>query len=189
VEAGGMVRTVAVSLGKIANDIRWLGSGPRCGLGELRLPELQPGSSIMPGKVNPVIPEAVVQACARILGNDQTLALAGQGGVFELNLMLPLMAHTLLESLGLLANAARALAERCVAGIEADRVRCASMVERSLALATYLVPLVGYDRAAEVAKKAHRDGITVREAALALGVASEEDLDRAFRELVPGTGF
>ncbi|MBZ4659820.1 MAG: class fumarate hydratase [Desulfacinum sp.] len=189
VEASGMVRTVAVSLAKIANDIRWLGSGPRCGLGELRLPELQPGSSIMPGKVNPVIPEAVIQACARIVGNDQTLALAGQGGVFELNLMLPLMAHTLLESLGLLANAARALAQRCVAGIEADRVRCASMVEQSLALATYLVPLVGYDRAAEVAKKAHRDGITVREAALALGVASEEDLDRAFRELVPGTGF
>ncbi|SMC22883.1 fumarase, class II [Desulfacinum hydrothermale DSM 13146] len=189
VEASGMVRTVAVSLSKIANDIRWLASGPRCGLGEVRLPELQPGSSIMPGKVNPVIPEAVIQACARILGNDQTMALGGQGGVLELNLMMPLMGHTLMESLNLLTNAAGALAERCVAGMEADRARCQSMVEQSLAMATYLVPLLGYDRAAQVAKKAHAEGITVREAALAMGVADEKDLERAFRALVPGTGF
>lgn len=185
VETAGALKTVAVSLGKIANDLRWLASGPRCGLGEIQLPAVQPGSSMMPGKVNPVILEVVLQAVARVIGNDTTLTLAGQAGIFELHMMLPLLAETLLESIQLVTNSARVLAQKCIHGIEAHRERCAAFVERSLALATYLVPLVGYDRAAQVAKKAHEDGTTVREAALALGVASPEAVDSVLRHLNP----
>lgn len=185
VETGGALKTVAVSLFKIANDLRWLASGPRCGLGEIQLPAVQPGSSMMPGKINPVILEAVIQAATRVMGNDATLTLAGQGGVFELQLMLPLLAHTLLESVELIGNSASVLAEKCVHGIRADRERCAAFVEQSLALATSLVPLVGYDKAAEVAQKAYADGITVREAARALGIASWEAVEAALADMAP----
>jgi len=164
VEASGALKTLAVSLTKIANDVRWLGSGPRNGLGELRLPAVQPGSSIMPGKVNPVMAEATIMACAQVIGYDAAITQGGLGSHFELNLMMPLIAHNLLRSIELLANAARAFTDRCVAGIEADQVRCQETVERSLALATALAPVVGYDRAAEIAKEAHRSGRTVRQA-------------------------
>ena len=182
VETSGALKTTAVSLFKIANDLRLLASGPRCGLGEIQLPAVQPGSSMMPGKINPVILEAVLQAATRVMGNDATVTLAGQAGVFELHLMLPLLAHTLLESIELVGNSARVLAEKCVSGIQAHRERCAALVERSLALATYLVPLVGYDKAAQVAQKAHETGGTVREAALALKVAPAEAIHVALAD-------
>ncbi|MEJ5366315.1 MAG: class II fumarate hydratase [Desulfosoma sp.] len=185
VETGGALKTVAVSLYKIANDLRWLASGPRCGLSEIRLPAVQPGSSMMPGKINPVILEAVIQAATRVMGNDGTLTLAGQGGVFELHLMLPLLAYTLLESIELIGNSASVLADKCIQGIQAHRQRCAALVEQSLALATSLVPLLGYDKAAEVAKKAYEDGVTVREAARSLGIAPEETIDAALADVVP----
>jgi len=185
VETSGALKTVAVSLMKIANDIRWLGSGPRCGLGELKLPALQPGSSIMPGKVNPVIPEVVVQVAAQVLGNDLSIALGAQWGFFELNTMLPLIAHNLLESIQILGNAATLLADRCLVGLEADRDRCAAMIERSLAMATHLVPVIGYDRAAELAKEAYRSGRTVRETALAEGVISAGELERLLGPVAP----
>ncbi len=185
VETGGALKTVAVSLFKIANDLRWLASGPRCGIGEIQLPAVQPGSSMMPGKINPVILEAVIQAATRVMGNDATLTLAGQGGVFELQLMLPLLAYTVLESIELIGNSASVLAEKCVDGIQAHRQRCAAFVEQSLALATFLVPLVGYDKAAEVAKKAHEDGVTVREAARALGIAEPQKIDAALADVLP----
>jgi fumarate hydratase, class II len=165
VEASGALKTIAVSLAKVANDIRWLGSGPRNGLGELRLPAVQPGSSIMPGKVNPVIPEAVTLAAAQVIGYDAAITLGGLGSIFELNLMMPLIAHDLLRSIELLANASWALATQCVEGIEADTERIEQQVEQSLALATALAPHIGYDRAAEVAKEAYRSGRTVRQVA------------------------
>ena len=155
-EASGALKTIAVSLTKIANDIRWLGSGPRCGLGEIALPSLQPGSSIMPGKVNPVIPEAVIQVAAQVIGNDATITIAAQSGNFELNVMMPVIAYNLLQSIELLAAAAAVFAEKCVKGISADREACAAFIERSLALATGLVPRIGYDRAAAVAKSGLR---------------------------------
>ena len=170
VEAHGHLRVIAGSLTKIANDLRWLASGPRAGLGELVLPALQPGSSIMPGKVNPVLCEAVVMVAAQVAGHDVTVGICGAGGHFELNAMQPLLAHCLISSATWLANVTRLFASRCVAGLEADPVRCEASVERSLALATALAPYVGYDRAAEVAKEAHASGRTVRE------VASEWDL-------------
>jgi fumarate hydratase class II len=166
VEISGALKTLAVALAKIANDLRWLGSGPRCGLSELILPALQPGSSIMPGKVNPVIPEAVIQVAAQVIGNDAAITLGGLGGVFELNTMLPLIAHNLLQSVDLLANASRVLAEKCVRGIQANAAQCEAYIERSLALVTGLVPYIGYDRAADLAHKAYRSGKTVREIAL-----------------------
>jgi fumarate hydratase class II len=162
VETSGALKTLAVSLTKIANDIRWLGSGPRCGLGEIALPSLQPGSSIMPGKVNPVIPEAVIQVAAQVIGNDAAITVSGQAGNFELNTMMPVIAHNLLQSIDLLAAAASVLAEKCVEGISANREACAEFIERSLALATGLVPRLGYDRAAAVAKAAYDSGKTVR---------------------------
>ena len=162
-EASAALKTLAVSLTKIANDLRWLASGPRCGLGEIVLPALQPGSSIMPGKVNPVVPEAVLQVAAQVIGNDATITIAGQSGSFELNVMMPVIAHNLLQSIELLADAAEVLAEKCVAGIRANRESCAAFIERSLALVTPLVPRIGYDRAAAVAQKAHASGRTVRE--------------------------
>ncbi|MHC4597965.1 MAG: class II fumarate hydratase [Planctomycetota bacterium] len=177
VAASGLVKTIAVSLSKIADDVRWLGSGPRSGLGELRLPAVQPGSSIMPGKVNPVMAEALLMACAQVVANDAAVTQGGLGGRFELNLMMPLIGHNLLQSVEILANAARAFAEKCVVSIEADEARALETVERNLALATALVPHVGYDAASEIAKEAHRSGRTVREVALERKVLPPEKLD------------
>ena len=163
----GALRTYATALTKIANDIRWLGSGPRCGLGELRLPETQPGSSIMPGKVNPVIAESVLMVCAQVVGYDATVAWAAAAGNFELNVMMPVIAYDLLESIRLLAAASRNFARRCIAGLSADTQRIERYVEESLALATALSPEIGYDRAAEIVKKAYRENRTVRDVARA----------------------
>jgi fumarate hydratase class II len=174
VELSGALKTVSVGLVKIANDLRWLSSGPRCGLGEIHLPALQPGSSIMPGKVNPVIPEVVVQVAAQVIGNDATVTLGGQGGHFELNAMLPLMAYNLLQSMSLLGAAATALAEKCVQGITANEEKCRANLEWSLALATAFVPHIGYDKAASLAKEAYDTSKTIREVALARGVLPEE---------------
>jgi len=165
VETSGAVKTVAVSLIKIANDIRWLGSGPRCGLGELRLPATQPGSSIMPGKVNPVMCEMVLQVGAQVIGNDATITFSGTFGNFELNTMLPVIAYNLLQQIGLMANTSRVFARRCIAGLEADAAKCQSNIEKSLALVTSLVPAIGYDRAARIAKIAYETGRTVRDVA------------------------
>ncbi len=178
VEASGAVKVVAVSLTKIANDLRWLASGPRCGIGEIRLPSLQPGSSIMPGKVNPVIPESVLMAAAQVVGNDTTITMGGMSGVFELNVMMPVIAYNLLQSISITANVSSNLARRCVAGIEADRQRARDMVEKSLAMVTALAPKIGYDRAAEIAKEAYKTGRTVRELAIAKAVLPEEELEQ-----------
>jgi fumarate hydratase class II len=177
VETSGQLKTIAVSLSKIANDIRWMGSGPRAGLGELRLPAVQPGSSIMPGKVNPVMAEALIMAAAQVIGHDTAITHGGLGSFFELNVMMPLMAHNLLESIELLSNASVQFAERCVRGIEANEARCRELAEHSLALATTLAPVIGYDQAAEVSKEASRTGRTVREVALELQVLPPEQLD------------
>jgi fumarate hydratase class II len=166
VETSGTLKTIAVSLTKIANDLRWLASGPRCGIGEINLPETQPGSSIMPGKVNPVIAESLLMAAAQVIGNDVTVTLGGQSGVFELNVMMPLMAHNVLESIRLLAASATNLTDRCVVGIEANKERCDEMIEKSLAMCTALVPEIGYDAAAAIAKESYSTGKTVREIAL-----------------------
>ncbi len=181
VEASGALRTLAVSLTKIANDLRWLGSGPRCGLGEILIPPLQPGSSIMPGKVNPVIPEAVLQAAAQVVGNDATIAVSGMGGNFELNVMLPVIAYNLLQSIDLLTAAADIFAVKCIDGIRADREACATAIEKSLALVTGLVPRIGYDRAAAVAKTAYESGRTVRAVLMEEGVLSPEEIDTALK--------
>lgn len=180
VEASGALKTLAVSLIKIANDIRWLASGPRCGLGEINLPSLQPGSSIMPGKVNPVIPEVVIQVAAQVIGNDGAITYGGQGGYFELNTMLPLIAHNLLQSVELLTSAVDVFARKCVEGIIANREKCAGNIEKSLALSTHLVPLIGYDKASAVSKEAYRTGKTIREVVLENKWLSEEELDRVF---------
>ncbi len=179
VECSGQIKTIAVSLFKIANDIRWLGSGPRCGIGEISLPETQPGSSIMPGKVNPVLCESVMQVCARVIGNDATVTWAGAQGNFELNVMMPVLGHSLLESLGLLGNVMNLLREKCVAGIHANAQRCEELVESSMAMVTSLVPLIGYDRAAEIAKESARTGKTVRVICQEWKVLPEEELSRA----------
>jgi len=174
--ASGALKTVAVSLMKISNDIRWLGSGPRAGIGEIALPEVQPGSSIMPGKVNPVIAESVAMVAAQVMGNDATIAIAGQSGNFELNVMLPLIAYNLLQSIDLLANAAENLTDQCVSGIEATE-RGPELVEQGLMLATALAPVVGYDKAAEISKAAYKSGKTIREIAREKTDLSEEELD------------
>jgi fumarate hydratase class II len=179
VEASGMLKTVASSLMKIANDLRWLGSGPRCGIGELLLPAVQPGSSIMPGKVNPVIPEAVTMIAAQVIGNDVTITIGGQSGNFELNVMKPVIAFNLLQSIQLLSTGSRVLAEKCVDGLKADRERSKEMVERSLAMVTSLAPKIGYDNAAAIAKEAFQTGRTVREVAMERKVLSEEELEQA----------
>lgn len=176
VEVSGALKTVAVSLMKIANDIRWMGSGPRCGIGELMLPELQPGSSIMPGKVNPVIAESVIQVAAQIIGNDSVITLGAQWGVLDLNTMMPVMAHNLLESIHLLGAAAANFAERCVAGIEANRERCAELIEQSQAMCTALAPEIGYDAAAQIAKESFATGKTVRQIAQERRVLPEDRL-------------
>ncbi|MGD8366185.1 MAG: class II fumarate hydratase [Desulfobacterales bacterium] len=177
VEASGVLKTVATGMVKIANDIRWLGSGPRCGIGEITLPALQPGSSIMPGKVNPVIAESVLQVAAQVCGNDTAIMIGAQSGNFELNVMMPMIGHNLLQSIGLLSSAAAVFAEKCIDGIEANRKACAAAIEKSLALATGFVPHLGYDRAAGLAKKAHETGKTVREIATAEKVLPKETID------------
>jgi len=166
VEASGALKTIAVSLTKIANDIRWLGSGPRCGIGEIILPETQPGSSIMPGKVNPVIAESVLMVAAQVIGNDAAITIGGQAGVFELNVMMPVMAHNLLESIRLLASSADNFTDKCISGVAADVQRCNEMIEKSLAMCTALAPEIGYDQAAAIAKESYQTGKTVREIAL-----------------------
>lgn len=176
VEASGALKTVAVSLMKIANDLRWLGSGPRCGLGEILLPETQPGSSIMPGKVNPVIAESVTMVCVQVIGNDTAITVGGQAGNFELLVMLPVMAHNLLQSVALLARACENFAARCVEGIVADQERCRSGIEQSLAMCTALAPEIGYEAAAQIAKEAYKTGKTVREVASKKKVLPESRL-------------
>jgi fumarate hydratase class II len=183
VEVAGQLATIAASLTKVANDLRWLGSGPRAGLGELRLPPTQPGSSIMPGKVNPVMSEMLVQACLYAQGLAQTVVQCGRDGHFELNVTLPLMAHCLHEAIHVLANGARVFAERCVAGLEADAVRCRELVDRSLMLVTALNPFIGYDQAAAVAKEALATGRTLREIVLARKLMDAAALDRALDPL------
>jgi fumarate hydratase class II len=163
VEMSGALKTVAVSLIKIGNDIRWLGSGPRCGIGEIRLPETQPGSSMMPGKVNPVIPESLIQVCAQVIGNDSTITLGGLSGNLELNVMMPLIAHNLFQSIRLLATGVNNFSGRCIEGLKADRERCEEMIDKSLALATALAPKIGYDDAARIAKKAYDQRKTIRQ--------------------------
>lgn len=179
VEASGAVRTVAVSLYKCATDIRWMGSGPRAGLAELHIPDLQPGSSIMPGKVNPVIPEAVSQVVAQVIGNDASIAFAGAAGNFELNVMLPVIARNLLESVRLLANVSRLFADRCIAGLEADLERCRTYALSSSAIATALNPYIGYENAAKVVKQSLAEGKDLRTVVLESGLMSEEEVDRA----------
>jgi fumarate hydratase class II len=176
VEASGALRTIAVSLMKIANDVRWLGSGPRCGLGEILLPETQPGSSIMPGKVNPVIAESVTMVAAQVIGNDTTIMLGGQAGNFELLVMLPVMAYNLLQSIELLANASSNFAARCIEGVKADEERCRDFIEESLAMCTGLAPEIGYDAAAKIAKEAYRSGKSVREVARSQNILPEDRL-------------
>jgi fumarate hydratase class II len=174
----GALKTLAVALMKIANDIRWLASGPRSGLGEIRIPENEPGSSIMPGKVNPTQCEALTMICCQVMGNDVAIGLGGASGNFELNVYKPLIAHNLLQSIRLLADGMASFDAHCVRGIEPHPARIREMLERSLMLVTALVPHIGYDRAAAIAKRAHREGSTLREAALALGHVSPEDFDR-----------
>ncbi|MGQ0812273.1 MAG: class II fumarate hydratase [Nitrospiraceae bacterium] len=176
VEASGELRTLAVSLMKIANDIRWLGSGPRCGLGEINLPETQPGSSIMPGKVNPVIAESVTMVCAQVIGNDVTVTVGGQAANFELIVMLPVMAYNLLQSIELLATTAENFAAKCVEGIKANEQRCHDGIEQSLAMCTALAPEIGYEAAAKIAKDAYKTGKTVREVAREQKVLPEKRL-------------
>lgn len=190
VETSGVLRTVAVSLYKIANDIRWLGSGPRAGFGELALPEVQPGSSIMPGKVNPVIPESVIQVVAQVFGNDGAIAIAGQGGYFELNMMMPVATHNLLQSISLLSSAAGNLAEQCIQGLQATETG-PELLEKGLMLGTALSPAVGYDKAATIAKEAAATGRTIREVASEQTELSEKELDALLdpeKMTVPGLG-
>jgi fumarate hydratase class II len=181
VELSGALNTVAVSLMKIANDIRLLGSGPRSGLGELRLPENEPGSSIMPGKVNPTQCEALTMVCCQVMGNHVAVTIGGANGHLELNVFKPVIAHNVLQSIRLLADAARSFTDNCVAGIEANRERIRELVERSLMLVTALAPKIGYDAAAKVAKKAHAEGITLKESALALDLVTAEEFETLVR--------
>ena len=184
VETSGQLRTIAVGLVKVANDLRWMGSGPRAGLGEIRLPDLQPGSSIMPGKVNPVLPEAVVQVCAQVIGNDVAIGFAGSTGSFELNVTLPLMAKNLLEGIRLLTNVSRLFADRCIDGIEADVERCLELAESSPSIVTPLNAYLGYENAAKVAKQALAERATIRQVVLDRGYVDQglltlEQLDTA----------
>jgi fumarate hydratase class II len=179
VNASGALKTVAVSLFKIANDLRWLSSGPRTGIAEISLPSLQPGSSIMPGKVNPVIAEMMMQVAAQVIGNDTAVTWGGANGNFELNVMMPLIAHNLLESIDLLASGADVMRDKMVDGIEANEERAQWLLEQNVIIITALVPLIGYDRSAEVAKKAFAEGRGVREVALEMGVLPEDELNAA----------
>jgi fumarate hydratase class II len=188
VEASGALKTVAVSLMKIANDVRWMGSGPRGGIGELRLPSLQPGSSIMPGKVNPVIPEVVRQVAAQVIGNDAAVTVGGALGEFELNVMMPVMAHNLLQSVDLLTSAATIFREKCIEGLESDAERARALVEQSFPIITALVPKIGYEAAADIAKEALATGRAVREIAAERKALAPEELEEALdvRKLTEG---
>lgn len=177
VETSGVLKTIAVSLMKIANDIRLLGSGPRCGVGEIILPAIQPGSSIMPGKVNPVIGESVAQVSAHVIGNDSAITIGGQSGNFELNVMMPMMTYNILQSIRLLSNVSRVFVEKCINGIKADKDRCENMIEKSLAMCTSLAPIIGYDKASAIAKEAYVTGKTVREVTMEKGFLSEKQLN------------
>jgi fumarate hydratase class II len=191
VEASGALKTVAVSLIKIANDVRWLGSGPRCGLGEIKLPATQPGSSIMPGKVNPVMCEMVIQVGAQVIGNDAAVTFSGTYGCFELNTMMPVAAHNLLQSIELLTSASWVFAKRCVSGLEADAQKCEGNIEQSLAMCTALAPVIGYDKAAKIAKVAYESGRTVREVAIETSGLDKNkiaELLDARSQTEPGTG-
>ena len=179
VEASGQLKTIAVSLFKIANDIRLLGSGPRCGIGEIQLPATQPGSSIMPGKVNPVMCESLMMVCAQVIGNDSVITWSGANGNFELNVMMPVMALNLLESIRLLASAVDVFCEKCVSGIVANKKRCEELVELSMAMVTSLAPKIGYDRAAEIAEESAKTGKTVRQICRERKVLPEDELNRA----------
>ncbi|MGZ5422144.1 MAG: class II fumarate hydratase, partial [Aeromicrobium sp.] len=184
VEMSGQLRTIAVSLTKICNDLRWMGSGPRTGLAEIHLPDLQPGSSIMPGKVNPVLPEATLMVCAQVIGNDATIATTGASGTFELNVMLPVIGRNLLESMRLLGNASRVLADRCIDGITADVERCLEYAESSPSVVTPLNRHIGYEAASKIAKQAVKERKTIRQVVIELGYVergdiSEADLDSA----------
>jgi fumarate hydratase class II len=181
VEASGALKTLACSLMKIANDIRWLGSGPRCGIGELVLPANEPGSSIMPGKVNPTQSEAMTMVAAQVIGNDTTIAVGGSSGNFELNVFKPVMIYNLLQSIRLLADACRSFNEHCVAGIEPDKAQVEAHLRNSLMLVTALNPHIGYDNAAKVAKKAYQENTTLKEAAVALNLLTEEEFDEKVR--------
>jgi fumarate hydratase class II len=178
VELSGQLKVVAVSLTKIANDLRWMNSGPLAGLGEIALPALQPGSSIMPGKVNPVVPEAVAMVAAQVIGNDATVTVAGQSGNFQLNVMLPVIAYNLLQSIDILAAASRALADKAIAGFTVNRERLAAALDRNPILVTALNPVIGYEKGAEIAKKAYAEGRPVREVAAELTALDDEELDR-----------
>jgi fumarate hydratase class II len=178
VSASGALKTVATSLMKIANDIRWGSSGPRNGIGELEVDPVQPGSSIMPGKINPVISESVCQVAAQVMGNDQAITVGGQAGNFQLNVMKPVMADNLLESVSILASVSENFAEKCIDRLEANAEQCEEMVQRGLALVTALAPKIGYDKAAEISKKAHKTGQTIREVALEEDVMPEDELDQ-----------
>ena len=179
--AHGALKTLAVSLMKIANDVRWLASGPRCGLGEIKIPENEPGSSIMPGKVNPTQSEAMTMLCAQVLGNDGAVNLGGAMGNFELNVFKPLIIHDFLQSVRLLADGCRSFNDNCAVGIEPDRERIGKLMRESLMLVTALNPHIGYDKAAKIAKTAHKEGTTLKEAALKLGFVTAEQFDQWVR--------
>ncbi len=178
VELSGQLKTLAVSLMKIANDVRLLNMGPRCGLGEITVPAVQPGSSIMPGKVNPVIAESMAQVCAHVMGNDAAICIGGSTGLLELNVMLPMMAHNLLESERLLASAMNMFADKCIQGIEANKERCAEQIEWSMSMVTSLAPVIGYDRASQIAKQAVNEGKTVRQVCEEADLLPADELDR-----------
>jgi len=178
VETSGALKTLAASLNKIANDVRWLGSGPRCGIGELRLPANEPGSSIMPGKVNPTQCEALTMIAAQVVGNDMTVAMAGASGNFELNVFKPVIVYNLLQSVRLLADGCKSFGERCVAGLEANKKVIDAYVHNSLMLVTALSPHIGYDKAAQIAHEAHHKGITLKEAAVSLGYLTAEQFEK-----------
>jgi len=186
VETSGALKTFAASLIKIANDIRWLSSGPRCGLGEISLPDLQPGSSIMPGKVNPVIPEMVLQVAGQVMGNDSAIMYGGQAGNFELNVMLPLIAYNLLQSIQLLSTSSTIFSDKCIKGISVNPEKCASYLEQSLSLVTALVDEIGYDKAAAIAKEAHRTGKSIREVAKEIEVLPHQEIDEILDRIIAG---
>ena len=188
VHAHAALKTLAVALTKIANDVRWLASGPRCGLGELRLPENEPGSSIMPGKVNPTQCEALTMLCCQVFGNDVAITIGGASGNFELNVFKPLIAHNFLQSVRLLADGMRSFETHCVRGITVNRDRISELLAQSLMLVTALSPHIGYDRAAEIAKHAHKVNGSLRQSALELGYVSAEDFDAWVtpESMVPG---
>jgi fumarate hydratase class II len=181
VAAHGALKTLAASLNKIAEDVRWLASGPRCGIGELQIPENEPGSSIMPGKVNPTQSEAMTMLCAQVMGNDVAINIAGMSGNFELNVFMPVLAHNVLQSCRLLADGCDGFREHCAEGLEPNRERLAENLRNSLMLVTALNPHIGYDKAAQIAKKAHQEGTSLKQAALALGYLTAAQFDEWVR--------